>query len=87
MPVEIKSLRDRIEQTAMPAEAKKVAEQELEPCNKRPPAAAEYAVSRRLLDWILTLPWERQPEDKLDLELAARIGVASTSASRRSRTG
>ena len=71
--VEIKSLRDRIEQTAMPAEAKKVAEQELERLQQTPPAAAEYAVSRNYLDWILTLPWERQTEDKLDLELAARV--------------
>lgn len=71
--VEIKSLRDRIEQTAMPAEAKKVAEQELERLQQTPTAAAEYAVSRNYLDWILTLPWERQTEDKLDLEVAARV--------------
>ena len=70
---EIKSLRERIEETAMPAEAKKVATQELERLQQTPPAAAEYAVSRNYLDWILSLPWEKQTEDKLNLKEAEKI--------------
>src|SRR5947208_8620064 len=64
---EIKLLRERIEQTPMPAEAKKVAAQELERLQQTPPAAAEYSVARNYLDWILNLPWEKATEDKLDL--------------------
>lgn len=70
---EIKSLREKIEMTPMPAEAKKVALAELERLQQTPPAAAEYAVSRNYLDWIIALPWEKQTEDKLDLAEAARI--------------
>jgi ATP-dependent Lon protease len=70
---EIKTLRDKIEQTPMPAEAKKVAAQELERLQQTPPAAAEYSVARNYLDWILSLPWEKSTEDKLDLAEAARI--------------
>ena len=70
---EIKLLRERIEQTPMPAEAKKVAMQELDRLQQTPPAAAEYSVARNYLDWILNLPWEKSTEDKLDLAEAARI--------------
>lgn len=70
---EIKSLREKIEETPMPADVKKVATTELERLQQTPPAAAEYAVSRNYLDWIIALPWEKQTEDKLDLSEAARI--------------
>jgi ATP-dependent Lon protease len=70
---EIKTLRGRIEQTPMPDEARKAALQELERLQQTPPAAAEYAVSRNYLDWILSLPWEKETDDKLDLKTAERI--------------
>ncbi len=70
---EIKSLREKIEQVPLPPEAKKVATQELERLQQTPPAAAEYGVSRNYLDWILSLPWGKETEDKLDLTQAERI--------------
>ena len=70
---ETKSLREKIEQTPMPNEARKAAEQELERLQQTPPAAAEYAVGRNYLDWILNMPWEKSTEDKLDLKAAEKI--------------
>ena len=70
---EVRNLREKIEQTPMPAEAKQVATQELERLQQMPPAAAEYGVTRHYIDWILALPWMKETEDKIDLTEAERI--------------
>src|SRR3954469_25900531 len=70
---EIRSLREKIEQAQLPAEAKQVATQELERLQQMPPAAAEYGVTRHYIDWILALPWTTETEDKIDLTEAERI--------------
>ncbi len=54
---EIRALRERIEQTQLPPEAKQVATQELDRLQQMPPAAAEYGLTRHYIDWILSLPW------------------------------
>jgi ATP-dependent Lon protease len=70
---EIRLLRERIEQAQLPPEPKQVATQELDRLQQMPPAAAEYGVSRHYLDWILSLPWTKETEDKIDLADAERI--------------
>jgi ATP-dependent Lon protease len=70
---EIRTLREKIEQTPLPDEAKQVANQELERLQQMPPAAAEYGVTRHYLDWILNLPWTKETEDKIDLKAAEKI--------------
>ncbi len=70
---EIRALREKIEQTPMPAEAKQVAVQEVDRLQQMAPAAAEYGVTRHYLDWILALPWTKETEDKIDLVEAETI--------------
>jgi ATP-dependent Lon protease len=50
-----------------------VAKQELDRLQQMPPAAAEYSVTRHYLDWILSLPWFKETEDKIDLAAAEKI--------------
>jgi ATP-dependent Lon protease len=70
---EAKSLREKIAAAALPAEVRKAAEQELERLAQMSPLAAEYAVARNYLDWILALPWEKSTMDKLDLKAAEKV--------------
>jgi ATP-dependent Lon protease len=70
---EIKELRDKIDKAQMPPEVKKVAIKEADRLAAITPAAAEYAISRSYLDWLIALPWGRATDDKLDLVQAKRI--------------
>jgi len=71
--VEIEDFRAKIEAAKMPAEAKEVAEKELDRLSKMNPSAAEYTVSRTYLDWLVTLPWSVSTQDLLDIKQAEKI--------------
>jgi ATP-dependent Lon protease len=70
---EIKELRDKIDKAQMPPEVKKAAIKEVERLASIPVAAAEYAVARTYLDWLIAVPWSKSTEDKLDVARAKRI--------------
>src|SRR5580698_9940824 len=70
---EAKDLRDQIEQNNLPEEPKKIALKELERLQQMPPAVAEYTMTRNYLDWLISLPWSKFTEDKLDLASAGRL--------------
>jgi ATP-dependent Lon protease len=70
---EVIALREQVEQNQLPEEARRVALREIERLQQIPTAAAEYTVTRSYLDWLISLPWNRSTEDKLDLTAAARI--------------
>ncbi|MDH3964207.1 MAG: endopeptidase La [Deltaproteobacteria bacterium] len=68
--VEIDELREKLVETEMDDEVRKVAEKELDRLSRMSPAAAEYTVSRTYLDWLLEFPWRIDTEDNLDIESA-----------------
>ncbi|HXI82698.1 MAG TPA: endopeptidase La [Verrucomicrobiae bacterium] len=70
---EVGELRDKIDKAKMPPEVKKVAIKEADRLGTITPAAAEYAVARTYLDWLIALPWSKSTEDKLDIAQARRI--------------
>jgi ATP-dependent Lon protease len=70
---EMAELRGQIEEARLPEEVDRQARRELDRLAKLPPAAAEYAVIRTYLEWILSLPWNTTTEDDLDLDKARKI--------------
>lgn len=70
---EANELREEIEKAQLPDDAKKVALKELERMQQMPPVAAEYTMTRNYLDWLISIPWSKVTEDKLDLTAASRV--------------
>lgn len=71
--LEIKELREKVDKAQMPEEPKKAAMRELERLAMIPSASAEYTVVRNYLDWLVTLPWSKCTEDRLDIGRARRV--------------
>ncbi|MEW6055408.1 MAG: endopeptidase La [Bdellovibrionota bacterium] len=72
-PRSAEKYRERIEQTKLSEEAKKVALEELGKLETLSDSSPEYNVTRNYLDWMLSLPWGALTEDNLDLKNAKKV--------------
>ncbi|REJ23434.1 MAG: endopeptidase La [Bacillaceae bacterium] len=70
---EIEDLTEKIEKSGMPEHVYKTAMKELSRYEKIPSTSAESAVIRNYLDWLISLPWNKATEDRLDIKLAEVI--------------
>jgi ATP-dependent Lon protease len=70
---EIETLRQKIETAGMTEEAGKEALRELDRLAKMPPAAAEYTVARTYIDWLVSMPWQQETADNVDIAGARAI--------------
>jgi ATP-dependent Lon protease len=70
---ETNELRTKIDAAAMPEEVKKAADRELDRLSKVPQASPEYSVIRTYLDWLVTLPWNVETADHIDIKAARAI--------------
>lgn len=66
-------LREKIAEAKLPKEVEEKAIKEVERLEKMPPMAAEAAVVRNYLDWLLSLPWNKGTKDRLDVKAAETI--------------
>ncbi|MGI8688482.1 MAG: endopeptidase La [Thermomicrobiales bacterium] len=69
---EIAMIREKIEASGMPADARKEADRELDRLAKLPPQAAEYGIIKTYLDWMTSLPWNISTEEPIDIARARK---------------
>ena len=65
---DIRDLEERIVAAGMSDEAEKEAKHELERMRRMPIQAAEYSVIKTYLDLLVSLPWQKQTADNLDIQ-------------------
>ncbi len=70
---EVRELREKVEQSGMPEEARKEADRELSRLEKIPSASPEHGVIRTYLDWLTALPWNVSTGHAIDVPEARRI--------------
>ena len=66
-------LREKLEALDLPETTRKNVMREAERLNVVPQTSPEYAVIRNYLDWVSSLPWGIETEDKLDVKHAADV--------------
>jgi ATP-dependent Lon protease len=71
--IEIGQLREKLQSLGMPESVSEEAFRQLDRLDKLPTASPEYTVIRTYLDWVTELPWSKLTDDKLDVQLAARV--------------
>ena len=70
---ECEELREKIAKAKLPKEAEEKSLKEVDRLEKMPPMAAEAAVVRNYLDWMLALPWSKSTRDRLDINGAEAV--------------
>jgi ATP-dependent Lon protease len=71
--LEAEELRGQLAAIELPQDVRTQADRELNRLEGLPPQAAEHGVIRTYLEWIASLPWDKQTEDNLDLEHARAV--------------
>lgn len=70
---EVEEYRQRVKEQNLPKDVEEKINKEIDRLEKMPPMVAESGVIRTYLDWLLTLPWTVETEDRLDITVAEGI--------------
>ena len=70
---DLDAFEEKIKAAQMPEEVAKTARKQLERLKQMAQSSAEYTVQRTYLEWLVELPWNKQTEDRLELEQARTI--------------
>lgn len=70
---EAEDYRKKLKESGIPQEFKTKIGKVIDHLAAMPPMMAETAVARNYLDWIFSLPWNKESQDKLDLKEAKKL--------------
>ncbi|WP_025740002.1 endopeptidase La, partial [Salinivibrio socompensis] len=72
-PDEFETLKQKIEESKMPQEAREKPKQELQKLKMMSPMSAEATVVRSYIDWMISVPWAKRSKVKKDLARAEDV--------------
>ncbi|BBL88281.1 endopeptidase La [Vibrio rotiferianus] len=72
-PDEFETLKQKIEDSKMPQDAREKTEQELQKLKMMSPMSAEATVVRSYIDWMVSVPWNKRSKVKKNLAKAEEI--------------
>jgi ATP-dependent Lon protease len=70
---EIQELEEKLAEHSLPEHAEDRCKKEIRKLKMMSPMSAEATVVRNYIDWILSLPWNKQKEEKIDVKEAENI--------------
>jgi ATP-dependent Lon protease len=70
---EIQELEEKLADHSLPEHAEDRCKKEIRKLKMMSPMSAEATVVRNYIDWILSLPWNKQKEEKIDVKEAEKI--------------
>lgn len=70
---ELSELKEKVVTAALPEEANKVAQKEVDRLQQMQPMSPETGMIRAYLDWLIELPWWKKTDDNLNLTHAKKI--------------
>ncbi|WP_337099561.1 endopeptidase La [Paenibacillus sp. YIM B09110] len=70
---EIEDLRSQLAESGVPESVKEKIEKEIDRLEKMPASSAEGGVIRNYIDWLLSLPWDKQTDDDLSISKAEEV--------------
>src|SRR5439155_1257514 len=70
---EVGELLARLNEKSMPPEITTRVRKEIDRLERTPPQAAEIAIMRSYIDWLLALPWAERSEDSFSIDSTRRI--------------
>ena len=70
---EMDEMRQKVKKARMPSDIKKEAYKQVDRLEMMHPDAAEAALIRTYIEWLVELPWEKQTKDTLDIAKAKKV--------------
>ena len=70
---EVEEYRQKMQEQELPKDVAEKVAKEIDRLEKMSPMSAESGVIRTYLDWLLGLPWTKETQDRLDIDIAEKI--------------
>jgi ATP-dependent Lon protease len=70
---DVTALRRRVEEAALPEEARREAERELDRLAGISPASPEHGMIHTYLEWLVSLPWSKEDAGAIDIHRARQV--------------